>query len=358
MREVERAVNKGIAIIPFRIENVIPSKAMEYFLSIPHWLDALTPPLEKHLQKLADTIQALLAEIGKPAITDKEYVVAEKRPVETTKKGGWHKKWAIISLIAFIVIAGSVTGIVLLNQLRPTPTPTQTPIIGITPATVAPISFPDANLYTAIREAINKTTGPIYTSDLESITILSAKGRNISNLTGIEYCVNLKFLDLLDNDVTGISPLAGCTNLEILYLWGNDISDISPLAGLIKLKELRLRDNKISDISPLADLANLEELYLVGNNISVLPPRLNFTKLRVLYLWGNDINDISSLASLTNIQELHLADNNISDLSPLMENRGLSAGDIVYVMNNPLSTESMDVYIPQLQNRGVTVLFQ
>jgi len=58
--EVERAVNKGIPIIPVRIENVIPTKAMEYFLSTPHWLDAFTPPLEEHLQKLADTIQALL----------------------------------------------------------------------------------------------------------------------------------------------------------------------------------------------------------------------------------------------------------------------------------------------------------
>ncbi len=40
MREVERAVNKGMPVIPFRIENVMPSKSMEYFLSAPHWLDA------------------------------------------------------------------------------------------------------------------------------------------------------------------------------------------------------------------------------------------------------------------------------------------------------------------------------
>jgi hypothetical protein len=61
VREVERAVNKGIAIIPFRIENVVPSKAMEYFVSSSHWLDALTPPLEMHLQRLADTVQVLLS---------------------------------------------------------------------------------------------------------------------------------------------------------------------------------------------------------------------------------------------------------------------------------------------------------
>jgi len=60
IREVERAVNKGLPILPFRIENVTPSKSMEYFVSSSHWLDAMTPPLERHLQKLGDTVQMLL----------------------------------------------------------------------------------------------------------------------------------------------------------------------------------------------------------------------------------------------------------------------------------------------------------
>jgi hypothetical protein len=58
-REVERAVNKGVPIIPVRIENVLPSKALEYFISTPHWLDALTPPLERHLEELAASVRAL-----------------------------------------------------------------------------------------------------------------------------------------------------------------------------------------------------------------------------------------------------------------------------------------------------------
>ena len=43
MREIERAVNKGVAIIPFRVENVVPSKDLEYFISSCHWLDAMNP---------------------------------------------------------------------------------------------------------------------------------------------------------------------------------------------------------------------------------------------------------------------------------------------------------------------------
>ena len=60
MREVERAVHNGVVIIPFRVDDVSLSKSLEFFLSTPHWLDALTPPLESHIQKLAKTARDLL----------------------------------------------------------------------------------------------------------------------------------------------------------------------------------------------------------------------------------------------------------------------------------------------------------
>jgi len=60
LREVERAVNRGMPIVPFRIENLLPSKAMEYFISTHHWLDAYHPPLEEHLDKLTNTCESLL----------------------------------------------------------------------------------------------------------------------------------------------------------------------------------------------------------------------------------------------------------------------------------------------------------
>ncbi len=60
-REVERAVNHGVAILPVRIEDVLPGKGLEYFIGNVHWLDALTPPLETHLKGLAGTIKIVLA---------------------------------------------------------------------------------------------------------------------------------------------------------------------------------------------------------------------------------------------------------------------------------------------------------
>jgi ketosteroid isomerase-like protein len=60
-REAERAVNKGVVIVPFRVEDVQLSKSLEYFISSTHWLDALTPPLEAHIGRLAASIKALLS---------------------------------------------------------------------------------------------------------------------------------------------------------------------------------------------------------------------------------------------------------------------------------------------------------
>ena len=59
-REVERAVHREVPILPFRIENVLPARSLEYFLSTPHWLDAFPPPPEPHFARLSAHIESLL----------------------------------------------------------------------------------------------------------------------------------------------------------------------------------------------------------------------------------------------------------------------------------------------------------
>ncbi|MDD1678128.1 MAG: tetratricopeptide repeat protein [Methanomicrobiales archaeon] len=60
VRELTHAVSKGVIIIPFRIEDIQPSKDMEYLIGIPHWLDAMTPPVEGHIGVLGETVATLL----------------------------------------------------------------------------------------------------------------------------------------------------------------------------------------------------------------------------------------------------------------------------------------------------------
>jgi hypothetical protein len=66
-REIERAVSKGNWLIPIRIEDVAPRKSLEYFISTSHWLDALTPPMEQHFERLADAVRNLLQSLDTQA---------------------------------------------------------------------------------------------------------------------------------------------------------------------------------------------------------------------------------------------------------------------------------------------------
>ena len=72
VREVGEAVDNDIQGVPLCIEDVEPSREMRYYIKSIRWLDAMTPPLEKHLQKLTHSVQALLsADIGEvlPKVT-------------------------------------------------------------------------------------------------------------------------------------------------------------------------------------------------------------------------------------------------------------------------------------------------
>jgi hypothetical protein len=59
-REVERAVHREVPVLPFRIEDVLPARSLEYFLSTQHWLDAFPPPRGPHYARLSTHISALL----------------------------------------------------------------------------------------------------------------------------------------------------------------------------------------------------------------------------------------------------------------------------------------------------------
>ncbi|MDB5115717.1 MAG: toll/interleukin receptor protein [Mucilaginibacter sp.] len=58
--EVERAFNHQVAILPFRIRDVIPEQSLEYFLSSYHWLDAVDGQAESYFEDLYRHCFALL----------------------------------------------------------------------------------------------------------------------------------------------------------------------------------------------------------------------------------------------------------------------------------------------------------
>lgn len=65
-REVERAVHKDVRILPFRIEDVLPSRSLEYFLSSQHWLDGFPPPRELHYERLCACLRQWVSHEARP----------------------------------------------------------------------------------------------------------------------------------------------------------------------------------------------------------------------------------------------------------------------------------------------------
>jgi len=59
-REVERATDREVVIVPFRVCDAKLSGSLEYFLQSRHWLDAITPPVEAHIGRLCEVVSRLL----------------------------------------------------------------------------------------------------------------------------------------------------------------------------------------------------------------------------------------------------------------------------------------------------------
>lgn len=102
-RETERAAKGGLAVIPFRIEEVEPPADLAFFFGDGHRLDALQPPLGPHLDHLA-AIAGRLLEGGEGA--PMRPLTAPPRPLPAIRRPA--PLWlpiALAGLIGLVAIA-------------------------------------------------------------------------------------------------------------------------------------------------------------------------------------------------------------------------------------------------------------
>jgi len=113
------------------------------------------------------------------------------------------------------------------------------------------------------------------------------------------------------------------------------------------------------------------ELDLGENNVFNISPLERLTDLRALNLQRNNVKDIGILKKMVMLGEheksrivldldydLDLSHNQIVDISSLVENLGINLGDSVNVSSNPLNSESIETYIPELECRGVELAWE
>jgi|GEM_PF-5411171 len=213
------------------------------------------------------------------------------------------------------------------------------------------VVFNDPNLEQAVRDALKKPSGPITQADMAMLVFLMANDKGISDLTGLEYAINLQVLSLRKNNLSDLTPIQNLLSLSVLLLDHNyNLSNIQPLSGLIYLTELTLSNNIISDISALQNMYALSNLNMNKNQVADISPLQNHFQLQTLILGNNQISDISVLHNLTSLTTLYLHVNQIQDISALSNLVNLID---LYITTNQISDISSLQNLTNLQSLSI-----
>jgi len=247
-----------------------------------------------------------------------------------------------------------------------------------TPHTPVVVTFPDAALEQAMRDATGIPSDPITDIDLLPLTELDLAGLAVADLTGLQYCVNLTSLDLGSTSVDDdghLDVLAGLDSLAMLSLDYTAIIDLSFLTDITSLTALDLRETGADDLTPLASLSNLETLAFHELGVTSLEPLTGLSNLTMLQFGACDgITDFETLSGMTQLVNLRAQDVATMDLSPLsslvnldvLDVDGCLAHDIgglmpltqlssLSIYRLPLLDEAVNVQIPALEAEGVYV---
>jgi len=368
LREVELAVSEKLIIVPVKIEDIMPTGGMKYYLSTLHWIDAVNKKTEKYILSLTESIKGFLNN--------------EKRlPLPVKNKAKKKIKPSLIWLSAVVVFI-AVLGIVFKDSLfredsqsldasvaqptdtieiteapiaeptaAPTNAPTEKPTAVPTAeptATIEPnisldtvVEIPDIGLKTAILKTLDeqgdKVNGNITVGDMQKLTTLAivspedevgfgdtdvtlnsiTMNTQINTLEGLQYASNLRAIGISGVGLKDISALSQIYNLEYVDLSYNNIEDISSLSNNNKIKELCCNGNNISDITALILLYNIEKLDISYNPISSLKPLKDMSELNNLWIRDMSISSFNGIEDLKNLMVLNAQDNNLTDISSL-----------------------------------------
>ena len=195
------------------------------------------------------------------------------------------------------------------------------------------INFMDSNFEEVIREHLNKPNGAILNTELESITNIYGRNRNITNIYGIEFCTNLDTLDLGKNQISDIIPLFYLRNMISLKLDNNHIEDVISIRYFYYLKRLHISNNKIVSLSFLSELTQLTYLFLNDNDIQDIIPLSNLSSLEYLSLNGNPIVNLELIGNLGSLNGIELMNLNQFDFSYI---KNISNLQTLYLTNTPV----------------------
>jgi len=198
------------------------------------------------------------------------------------------------------------------------------------------VNIPDANFKNALlnHNPVIDTNGDgeIQVSEAENFdSILNVNSQNISDLTGIEFFINIDFLLCSENQLTQLD-LSQNLNLTLLSVSNNLLTSLN-ITNNHQLFELNCNNNQLTSLDTSQNenlqylrcfnnlLSSLDisqnllliELFAWENQLSTLDVSQN-ADLELLYAFTNQLNDISLSNNNINLEDVNVCENQLSSL--------------------------------------------
>lgn len=167
-REVTAALEGGATVVPFKIEDIEAGEVLGYYLAGVHWMDAFTPPLEAHLQRLVAHVKALIParDDGTGAI-ERNLSRPDEPPVRTS---GGRPPWVAPAALAGLVVVAVASLLWLVMGRSAAPPSNSNPAPNLALAPSADLPPRRAGMW-----RVTLTTGPQRTSEDHCLSDVEAR---------------------------------------------------------------------------------------------------------------------------------------------------------------------------------------
>lgn len=383
LREVELAVQKKLVVVPIRIDDIMPTDGMSYYLSTTQWIDIKGKHIDSKFSIISKQIKDILGIVEeKSAAEVPKENKTEIKPKDTKQKSGIDiKRLVFIILPILTIVIACIALIINWNTLfnkdtdletaaEESETPTEEVVAETTPEITEPveeesvsvtaepeepakvmytandlgmspdeqISFSDENLDDCIGQTLQHMGYDANERSIESILqietliISTQDAEETFLLAGIEREVMLSGYEdyykcVADNIIYSLDGLEYARNLRNLVITGQSFGDLSMLQPLDKLEVVYLPNNHIDNIESLANKPDLRIIGLDNNNISDISVLgSSAASATHLYLYGcKSIKDFNVIAEFDELIALGLSDTSVNNVEAFKDLKNLVA---------------------------------
>lgn len=197
------------------------------------------------------------------------------------------------------------------------------------------ITFVDPGMEAAVRDALNRPTGPTYDVSLNSLSRLEAAGYGIQTVADLQYMPNLAVLYLSNNQISTLADFPPMPALSVLALDVNQLSSFAGMPSMPYLRCLTASNNRIDTLAGMPQLPMLYLLYLSNNQITSLAGMPELPMLQYLRLAQNRMTGLADLTGAPHIYMLDVSHNALQSLADMPLFREIYSLNIAY---NQLAT--------------------